>query len=295
VITDSETAHATENLGQAIDHLRKNGTSLGVDGDRLGVWACSANVTIALPWLMNAAPEAVRTAVLYYGSGEVSRIRPELPLLYVMASDDDAGLIANQRKIWDLARAAGAPWTTVVARGLPHAFDALDESEASRRLVMQTVDYLVRQLVPLPPTPAPSKARRYMQAIYGRRTTEAIAALRERLAEKPDDVEARNELGRMLLISGDRPGSIQAYDALVARADVPAATRSVALYNLACAHALEGHKDAALGRLEEAVAAGFTNASQISADPDLESLRREPRYRALMQRLDTGVSRDARR
>jgi hypothetical protein len=81
----------------------------------------------------------------------------------------------------------------------------------------------------------------------------------------------------------------------VARADVPAATRSVALYNLACAHALEGHKDAALGRLEEAVAAGFTNASQISADPDLESLRREPRYRALMQRLDTGVSRDARR
>ena len=292
VITDSETAHATENLGQAIDHLRKNGAALGVDGERLGVWACSANVTIALPWLMNAPPEAVRTAVLYYGSGEVTRIRPEFPLLYVMASDDDAGLIANQKKIWDLARAAGAPWTTVVARGLPHAFDALDESEASRRLVMETVDYLARQLAPLSPTPAPSKARRYMQAIYGRRTTVAISALRERLAEKPDDVQARSELGRMLLISGDRAGSIEAYDALVARADLPERTRSVALYNLACAHALEGHKDAALGRLEEVASEGFTNASEISADPDLQSLRQEPRYRALIQRLGTAAAPD---
>jgi tetratricopeptide (TPR) repeat protein len=292
VITDSETAHATENLGQAIDHLRKNGEALGVDGERLGVWACSANVTIALPWLMNAPPDAVRTAVLYYGSGEVTRIRPEFPLLYVMASDDDAGLIANQKKIWDLARAAGAPWTTVVARGLPHAFDALDESEASRRLVMETVDYLARQLAPLSPTPAPSKARRYMQAIYGRRTTVAISALRERLAEKPDDVQARSELGRMLLISGDRAGSIEAYDALVARADLPERTRSVALYNLACAHALEGHKDAALGRLEEAASEGFTNASEISADPDLQSLRQEPRYRALIQRLGTAAAPD---
>lgn len=295
VIMDSETSHAAENLGQAIDHLRKKGAALGIDGERLGVWACSANVTIALPWLMNAPPEAVRTAVLYYGSGDVTRVRPEFPLLYVMASDDDAGLIANQRKIWDLARSAGAPWTTVVARGLPHAFDALDESEASRRLVLETVDYLVRQLAPLPPTPVPSRARRYMQAIYGRRATEAISALRERLAERPDDVQARNELGRMLLISGDRAGSIQAYEALVARADVPPATRSVALYNLACAHALEGHKEAALGRLEEAAAAGFTNASQIAADPDLESLRQEPRYRALRQRLDTAPVRDASR
>jgi Flp pilus assembly protein TadD len=134
-----------------------------------------------------------------------------------------------------------------------------------------------------------------MQAIYGRRTTEAISALRERLAEKPDDVQARNELGRMLLISGDRAGAIQAYDALVAISDVPAPIRSVALYNLACAHALEGHRDAALGRLEEAAAAGFTNASQISADPDLETLRQEPRYHALVERLGAARTGDARR
>jgi len=99
----------------------------------------------------------------------------------------------------------------------------------------------------------------------------------------------------MLLISGDRAGAIQAYDALVARADLPPRTRSVALYNLACAHALEGHKDAALGRLEEAASAGFTNASEIAADPDLESLRQEPRYRALMERLGASDVSDARR
>ena len=292
VIIDSEAARAGENLGQSIDHLRKNGASLGVDGDRLGIWACSANVIIALPYLMTAAPEAVRTAVIYYGSADVTRVRPELPLLYVMASDDAPELIANQRKIWDLARAAGAPWTTVVARGLPHAFDALDESEPSRRLVLQTVEYLVRQLERLPPTPAPSTARKYMQAVYGRRTAEAIPLLRARLAEMPDDIQARSELGRMLLMSGDRAGAIQTYEVLVARSDVPARTKSTALYNLACAHALEGHKDDALGRLEEAVAAGFTNASEISADSDLESLRQEPRYRALLERLGAAPPRD---
>ena len=49
VIIDSEAAHAAENLGQSVDHLRKNGAALGIDGERLGVWACSANVTAALP------------------------------------------------------------------------------------------------------------------------------------------------------------------------------------------------------------------------------------------------------
>lgn len=294
VVMDSEAAHALDNLGQAVEHLRKNGAALGVDGDRLGVWACSANVIIALPWLMNSAPEAVRTAVIYYGTGEVTRIRPDFPLLHVMASRDSSELIANQKKIWDLARAEGAPWTTVVARGLPHAFDALDESEASRRIVLQTVDYLVRGLARLPPTPAPSKARRYMQAVYGRQGAEAIAVLRERLAEKPDDIQALSELGRAQLIAGERAGSIKTYDALVARNDVPARVRSTALYNLACAHALEGHKDLALGRLEEAVVAGYTNAAELSADSDLESLRKEQRYQALVQRLEAGA-RDARR
>ncbi|HET6983607.1 MAG TPA: hypothetical protein VFI53_15800 [Myxococcaceae bacterium] len=295
VVMDSEAAHALDNLGQAVEHLRKNGAALGVDGDRLGVWACSANVIIALPWLMNSAPPAVRTAVIYYGTGEVTRIRPDFPLLSVMASKDSSELIANQKKIWDLARAEGAPWTTVVARGLPHAFDALDESEASRRLVFQTVDYLVRGLARLPPTPAPSKARRYMQAVYGRQGAEAIGVLRERLAEKPDDIQALSELGRAQLISGDRAGSIKTYDALVARNDVPARVRSTGLYNLACAHALEGHKDLALGRLEEAVGAGYTNVSELSNDSDLETLRKEPRYQALVERLGGGQARDARR
>jgi tetratricopeptide (TPR) repeat protein len=134
-----------------------------------------------------------------------------------------------------------------------------------------------------------------MQAVYGRRTAEAIPLLRARLAEMPDDIQARSELGRMLLMSGDRAGAIQTYEVLVARSDVPARTKSTALYNLACAHALEGHKDAALGRLEEAVAAGFTNASEISADSDLESLRQEPRYRALLERLGAAPPRDASR
>ena len=49
------------------------------------------------------------------------------------------------------------------------------------------------------------------------------------------------------------------------------------------------------GVVEEDVAAGFTSASEISSDSDLESLRQEPRYRALLERLGAAPARDASR
>jgi len=53
-------------------------------------------------------------------------------------------------------------------------------------------------------------------------------------------------------------------------------------YNVACLYALEGEKDRAFECLEEAVRAGFGNRAWIEKDPDLESLRDDPRFTALM-------------
>jgi len=53
-------------------------------------------------------------------------------------------------------------------------------------------------------------------------------------------------------------------------------------YNVACLYALEGATDEALRALEEVVRAGFGNKEWFRRDPDLASLRDDPRFQALM-------------
>jgi Flp pilus assembly protein TadD len=53
-------------------------------------------------------------------------------------------------------------------------------------------------------------------------------------------------------------------------------------YNVACLYALEGAADKALQALEEVVRAGFGNKAWFRRDPDLASLRGDPRFQALV-------------
>ncbi len=57
------------------------------------------------------------------------------------------------------------------------------------------------------------------------------------------------------------------------------------LYNMACFFAVQGEPEEALSCLEKAVQLGFGLREWIEHDSDLESLRTEPRYQALLQRM----------
>jgi tetratricopeptide (TPR) repeat protein len=54
------------------------------------------------------------------------------------------------------------------------------------------------------------------------------------------------------------------------------------LYGFACVSALEGDRDRAIVELREAIDLGFANAA-IFSDPDLDSLRGDPEFEALVQ------------
>lgn len=61
--------------------------------------------------------------------------------------------------------------------------------------------------------------------------------------------------------------------------------RATALYNMACAHSLKGHKDEALAALGEALEAGFGSAQNLShmkTDPDLDNIRGMEGYNAVV-------------
>jgi hypothetical protein len=63
---------------------------------------------------------------------------------------------------------------------------------------------------------------------------------------------------------------------------LPARTPGAAHYRMARAFALAGNRDRSLACLENARAAGYLPADQAAAEPDLESLRRLPRFQRLI-------------
>ena len=65
VVYTSDRENPAKSLDALMTHLAANGASLGIDPSRIAVWACSANVSLALPWLMEkprpgvAAPRGI--------------------------------------------------------------------------------------------------------------------------------------------------------------------------------------------------------------------------------------------
>lgn len=57
------------------------------------------------------------------------------------------------------------------------------------------------------------------------------------------------------------------------------------LYNMACFFAVQGEHDEAISCLEKAVQLGFGLREWVENDTDLESLRADPRYQAVLQRM----------
>jgi tetratricopeptide (TPR) repeat protein len=173
---------------------------LGLDGARIGTFAVSANVSQTLPLLMEAgAAPGVRGAVFYYGAAEFPAFRADLPVFHVLAELDGEQLLAAERRLWDRARAAKAPWTLVAAPTLPHAFDAVATTPESFAVIAQTFGFWDAHLKPTPPPRPESEAGRDARlgiaAIYGQRWDEATAIYRRIVEREPASAGAWAALG----------------------------------------------------------------------------------------------------
>ena len=98
---------------------------------------------------------------------------------------------------------------------------------------------------------------------------------------RPDDVEVLAELASTLTRLGRYQEGLGLDRRLVELLPEDATVR----YNLACSLALCQARAAALLELERAVELGYADAEHLLADEDLRSLRSEPNFVALVERL----------
>ena len=98
------------------------------------------------------------------------------------------------------------------------------------------------------------------------------------LARVPDDARAHVLFASYLAEVGEREQALLEADTGLALGGHDA----VMLYNLCCVYCLLGEAGRAVDVFEQAVAAGYGNFQWARLDPDLESIRSDPRVVALL-------------
>lgn len=156
-----------EDLRALLAYVRLHADELRIDRQRLGLWASSGNVPLALSALMEEGGR-LKCAALCYGymldsgaSGvvaEASRrwgfVNPcagrsaadlpaGVPLFVARAGRDEApGLNEALDRFASAALACNLPLTLVNHPEAPHAFDLLDDSEPTREVVRRILAFL---------------------------------------------------------------------------------------------------------------------------------------------------------
>lgn len=164
-----ETQQPGSDIDKLLKYIRQEAVSLKINGNKIGIWSCSANVPTALSVLMNERKEYFKCAVLYYGlmltpdkkhyttidtlskkfnySTEglenIKYFHEDLPIFIVRAGLENTPLL-NQTIDYFVTNAVShnAPIVFVNYAEGNHAFDVRDNNEKSRRIIKQTIDFM---------------------------------------------------------------------------------------------------------------------------------------------------------
>jgi acetyl esterase/lipase len=172
-ITYTNTDPATDALA-VVRYVRQNAASLGVDENRIAVWACSGSVPTALSVLMHGDQEFLKAAVLIYGytldddestsvadaarqwgfatpcaGKSVDDLPRGIPLFIARSGRDQMpGLNVTLDRFLARALSCNLPVTFTNHATAPHAFDLFDDGDTSREIIRQILAFLRFNLLP---------------------------------------------------------------------------------------------------------------------------------------------------
>jgi acetyl esterase/lipase len=145
-------------------HLRGNAAALGIDDQRLAIWACSGNTPMAMSLLdgmrcavlcypfvgLGNAPEVAQAAAMFRFANPAMTLEqlPDIPLFIARAGRDEMpGLNATIDRFVPAAIARAMSITLANHPTGPHSFDLLDDSPTTRAIVRQILAFLTIHLV----------------------------------------------------------------------------------------------------------------------------------------------------
>ena len=161
------------------------------------------------------------------------------------------------------------------------AFEWLEKAEASGfRLSANLDDGDLDSLRSDPRfTRLKAKARQARAARDGEEVRKAVSRFDLLMGRSPRNGRALYDVGRDLLAAGEYDRAARAF---VAAAEA-GRREGTALYNAACARALEGRKAEALDLLGRAVESGYDGPGHMRGDDDLDAIRSEPRFARILE------------
>ena len=170
-----------EDVQSVLDHVRDHAASLGIDETRLGLWAGSGNVPLALWLMMQNERREVKCAVLCYGfmldvpggsavadmqktyrfanpaaGKSVDDVRDDLPMLIVRAGRDQfPGINDTIDSFVSCALRRNLPVRVINHADAPHAPDLFHDSDATREIIREILRFMQFHLL------GPAKAGHY--------------------------------------------------------------------------------------------------------------------------------------
>jgi tetratricopeptide (TPR) repeat protein len=279
VVYDAHQGGGAEDSRAVLQYLREHAAQLHLDASRIIVWACSSNVTIGLPVVMDAALPEIRAAVIYYGTAEVRDIRLDLPLMMVRAGLDGTGLNKGIDAFVARATALNAPLTFLNLGAAHHAFDIRDDNETSRSAIAATLEFMKTQVRPmnLQAIAAGVEEATAASAVYRGDGTGAVRGYEALAAKRPGDSEVHRNFGNALLNAGDYRKALAEYRRALELGNPNVGWIS---YSAAVACVKLGDTETALGYIEK-----LKNIPpmwrQLNGDPDMAALKDNPRFRAV--------------
>lgn len=129
-------------------YLAAHGTEIGIQAGRHGLFAAFGAAASALTIVQDSAQRAISAAALYYGSAgsTVTTFRSDVPVLFVRAGQDYAWMNAAVDRFIGLALSQNAPVSVINYPAGHHGFETSEDTEATRQVIAQTIDYTKRAL-----------------------------------------------------------------------------------------------------------------------------------------------------
>ena len=140
-----------EDTTDVLNYLHSNAAVLGIDPQRICIWASSGNPPPALAAITNADEAyyaGLRCAVVLYGATERTdgSFPPDFSLMAVRVGHDEPGFYDMMTDLINWAEGDGVKVTVVDYEEGEHAFDVFMDTPRTREIIGQVLEFLKSEL-----------------------------------------------------------------------------------------------------------------------------------------------------